>query len=373
MYSKPESHNINLKEAFSERGRVDKLLRQIRQEAVGDYTFMEVCGGHTNAIHSYGISGLLPAGIRLISGPGCPVCVTSRSYIDHAIALAARPDIIIATFGDLLRVPGSHSSLEKEKATGSAVTIVYSANEAINLAEKHKTKSIVFLAIGFETTVPGTAAAVLEAVDQGLDNFFILSAQKIMPPAMKAVVEGGTRVNGFICPGHVSVITGSSIYQFLPRDFGIGCVVSGFEPVDILQTILLLVRQINQDAPGVEVQYKRAVKPEGNKKAVKIMEQVFGVSDDWWRGFGIIPGSGLQLKPLYEKLEALNIFPAFAQEDPDEGACICGEILRGKSSPADCPLFGTCCTPGDPAGACMVSAEGACFAFYKYADISGKI
>ena len=357
---------MSLTSGFRERGRVDKLLRQIRREAVGDYIFMEVCGGHTTAIQSYGIGSLLPGNIRLLSGPGCPVCVTSRSYIDHAIALSGIPDVIVATFGDLLRVPGTNTSLEREKAAGAAVTTVYSVNEAINLADKNKSKKVVFLAIGFETTAPGTAAGVLEAGGRGVDNFFILSAHKIMPPAMRAVVEGGTHVNGFICPGHVSAITGSGIYQFMPAGFGIGCVVSGFEPVDILQSVLMLTRQVSRNEPKVEIQYKRAVKPEGNQKAVAVMEQVLCPSDDWWRGFGIIPGSGLQMKPQYERFDARKVFPAFAEEDSDEGACICGEILRGRSTPAGCPLFGNVCTPGNPAGACMVSSEGACYVHYKY-------
>lgn len=361
---------MNINAAFSDRGRVEKLLRHIHQEAVGEYIFMEVCGGHTTAILSCGIPGMLPGNIRLISGPGCPVCVTSKSYIDNAIKFSAMPGVVIATYGDLLRVPGSISSLEREKAAGASVSMVYSVNEAINLAEKNKNKNIVFLAIGFETTTPGNACGVLEAHGRGLSNFFILSAQKIMPPAMRAVVEGGTKVNGFICPGHVSTITGSGIFEFLPYDFGIGCVISGFEPVDILQTILMLVRQVNSNAPVVEVQYKRAVKPEGNKKALKIMEQVFSLSDDWWRGFGIIPGSGLQLKSRFNRFDARKAFNISDGKDTDDGECICGEILKGVSKPDDCPLFGSGCTPHNPAGACMVSTEGSCFAYYKYGDIS---
>lgn len=389
---------MKITEAFREKGRVDRLLANIRREASGDYVFMEVCGGHTNAIQGFGIPGLLPGNIRLISGPGCPVCVTSKSYIDHAVSLASVPGVVIATFGDLLRVPGSNGSLERAKASGSGVTMVYSVNEAINLAESNRDKKIVFLAIGFETTAPGNAAGVLEAGGRGLPNFFVLSAQKVMPPAMRAVVEGGTLVNGFICPGHVSAVTGSGIYEFLPREFGTGCVISGFEPVDILLSVLMLVRQVNQESPRVEVEYARAVRPEGNLKALKIMDQVFVRADDWWRGFGIIPESGLQLKPEYESMDAGKVFPAFADaftdadggeaankgagqgadegaEDgayeaagdaADEGACICGRILRGTASPPECPLFGTGCTPENPAGACMVSAEGACFAYFKY-------
>ncbi len=363
---------MNINEAFRDRGRAEKLLRHIHQEAVGEYLFMEVCGGHTTAIFSCGIPGLLPENIRLISGPGCPVCVTSKSFIDNALQLSAMPKVIIATYGDLLRVPGSVSSLEKEKAAGAFVGMVYSVNEAINVAEMNKNMNIVFLAIGFETTAPGNACGVLEANGRGLENFFILSAQKIMSPAMRAVVEGGTKVNGFICPGHVSSITGTSIFEFLPDEFGIGCVISGFEPVDILQTILLLVRQVNNGVPVVEIQYKRAVKPEGNIKAVKTMERVFGLSDDWWRGFGIIPGSGLQLKSRFERFDARKVFNITERQDNDVGECICGEILRGESKPADCPLFGSGCTPKNPVGACMVSTEGSCFTFYKYGGISNS-
>ncbi|MFO7922903.1 MAG: hydrogenase formation protein HypD [Bacteroidales bacterium] len=357
---------MELSEGFRERGRVDKLVRQIRQESAGEYFFMEVCGGHTTAIQGFGIPKLIPGSIRLISGPGCPVCVTARSYIDHAIALSGDSGIVIATFGDLLRVPGSRTSLEKVKAEGAAINIVYSVNEAVSLAEKNRSKTVVFLAIGFETTAPGTAAGVLKAEQLKTDNFLILSAHKIMPPAMRAVVEGGTNVNGFICPGHVSTVTGSGIYGFLPRDYGIGCVIAGFEPVDILQSVLMLIRQVNSRKPYVEVQYTRAVKPGGNRKAVSVMEQVFSVSDDWWRGFGQIPGSGLQLKARYKRFDARRVMPAFAEENTDDGACICGEILRGRSSPPNCPLFGSVCTPGNPSGACMVSAEGACYVHYKF-------
>jgi hydrogenase expression/formation protein HypD len=351
---------------FRERERVEILLGNIRQEAVGEYNLMEVCGGHTAAIHGFGIPALLPPAIRLISGPGCPVCVTARSFIDTAIALSARPDVIIATFGDLMRVPGSNSTLEREKAGGAAVNVVYSINEALGIAGNNKKKNIVFLAIGFETTAPGNAAGIMEAEQDGVENFFILCAHKIMPPAMKAVVEGGTRVNGFLCPGHVSIITGTAIYEFLPRDFGIGCVISGFEPVDILLSVLWLVRQVNTGKPLVEVQYRRAVRPEGNIKAQIIMNQVFSPADAWWRGFGIIAGSGLQLDGKYEKFDALKSFPVEIERNRDDEECICGAILRGKALPVDCPLFGRACTPGNPSGACMVSAEGACNAWYQH-------
>jgi hydrogenase expression/formation protein HypD len=252
--------------------------------------------------------------------------------------------------------------------------VIYSVIEAINLAEKYKSNNIVFLAIGFETTAPGNAYGVLEAVARSLGNFYILSAQKIMPPAMRAVVTGGTPVNGFICPGHVSAITGTGIYGFLPREFGIGCVISGFEPVDILLTVLMLIRQVNRDAPEVENEYGRAVSPDGNTRALKVMDRVYMVRDEWWRGFGVIPESGLQLQPGFERFDAGKAFPLNNVQPSDDKTCICGEILRGARSPAECPLFGTGCTPDDPAGACMVSDEGACLAFFKYnrASDAGK-
>ncbi len=355
-------------EGFRDPERISGLAAQIRREAVGEYLFMEVCGGHTHAIRGNGLDKLLPPCITLLSGPGCPVCVTSLSYIDHAVSLLALPDVVTATYGDLLRVPGSRSTLEKEKAAGGDIEVVYSVNEAVELALEKPDKRVVFLAIGFETTAPGSAAGLTEAVRRGAGNFYLLSAHKIMPPAMKAVVEGGTRVTGFICPGHVSTITGSGIYEFMPRDYGVGCVISGFEPADILLSVLMLVRQVNREEPRVEIQYGRAVKPEGNPKALALMKRVFRESDEWWRGFGVIPGSGLQPGGEFEKYDARLVFPAFADDRDEKGACICGSILRGMKSPADCPLFGSVCTPASPAGACMVSAEGACNVNYKFSN-----
>ncbi len=355
-------------EGFSAPERVSGLAAQIRREAAGEYLFMEVCGGHTRAIRANGLDKLLPPCITLLSGPGCPVCVTPAAYIDHAVSLSADPDVITATFGDLLRVPGSRTTLEKEKAAGGSIVVVYSVNEAVQLAIDSPDKRVVFLATGFETTAPGSAAGLAEAVRLGAGNFYLLSAHKVMPPAMKAVVEGGTRVTGFICPGHVSTITGSGIYEFLPRDYGVGCVISGFEPADILLSVLMLVRQVNLGEPRVEIQYGRAVRPEGNPKALSLMKRVFRESDEWWRGFGVITGSGLQPGGEFEKYDARFVFPAFADDSDETGDCICGAILRGMNSPPDCPLFGSVCTPASPAGACMVSAEGACNVNYKYSN-----
>lgn len=357
---------MQILEAYRQRDLVDQLVTALHREARQAYTLMEVCGGHTMAIHRYGIPSLLPQGVRLLSGPGCPVCVTSRSYIDQAIAFTSLPGVIITTYGDLLRVPGSHGSLEQARAGGKRVEIVYSPTEAIRIAVENPREKVIFLAIGFETTAPGNAIALLEARQKRLKNFFQFSAQKVMPPAMQAVVEGGSEVQGFICPGHVSTITGTRMYEFLPRDHGIACVVSGFEPVDILLSILMLIRQINEGRPAVENQYKRAVKPEGNMKAQRMMQEVYDYSDDWWRGFGIIPGSGLQPKPGWSPWDAVKEFCYEAQISDSPDGCICGEILKGRKTPLDCLLFGKTCTPANPHGACMVSSEGACAAYFTY-------
>ena len=331
-----------------------------------DYLFMEVCGGHTMAIHRLGIHSLLPDNIKLISGPGCPVCVTSKSYIDQAIAYSRKLDTTIATFGDLIRVPGSDSSLEKELAKGADVRIVFSGLEALDIAVKNKKKHVIFLGIGFETTAPGTAIIIKEAARLHLHNFFVLSAHKIMPPAMEAIINNGTVIHGFICPGHVSAVTGSKIFEFISKRYRLACVVTGFEPVDLLQAILMLVEQVEERKPQTAIQYKRAVTVEGNLLAQKQMNDVFILRDDWWRGLSVIKKSGLKLRDEYSGFDAAKVFPVTINGSEDDGACICGAILRGQSTPVECPLFGTLCTPSDPVGACMVSGEGACQAYYKY-------
>jgi hydrogenase expression/formation protein HypD len=274
--------------------------------------------------------------------------------------------VIITTYGDLVRVPGSTSSLEKEKASGKDIRIVWSALDAVSLAEKNPEKKVVFLGIGFETTAPGTAIAVLEAEKKGLDNFFTLCAHKIMPPAMAALIDEGVRIDAYLCPGHVSVITGSGIYEPIADKYGKACVISGFEPADILQSILMIIRQIEQGRSAVEIQYTRVVHPEGNRRAQSMLENVFAPRDDWWRGLGIIPGSGLQLGGTYSKYRAEDALPVTVEEPKEAPGCICGSILKGLKSPADCKLFSKMCTPDNPVGACMVSSEGACAAGYQY-------
>ena len=330
-------------------------------------TLMEVCGTHTMAIHQHGIRGLLPRQIRLISGPGCPVCVTPVDYIDHAIALARRPKTIIATFGDLLRVPGSSSSLIKEQAAGGNIAIIYSALDALKLAEKETKQTIVFLSVGFETTAPTVAGTILTATQKNIKNFYILSAHKTMPAPM-AVLAGDPelQVDGYLCPAHVSAIIGARAYEPLVENYHVPCVITGFEPLDILQGVLMLTRQLAHNRFSVENQYRRVVKPDGNAQARNILFRVFEPCDAQWRGIGNIPASGLMLRQEYNCFDAARKLPVSIESTREHGGCLCGEVLKGKIKPSHCPLFGNLCTPEDPVGACMVSSEGACAAEYKY-------
>jgi len=344
----------------------DNLVREIKKRASRPYTFMEVCGGHTMAIHKFGIPSLLPGGLRLKSGPGCPVCVTAKTYIDRAVAYARVPDVIVCTYGDLLRVPGSGGSLYDQRAEGADIRMVYSLLEALRVARDHPNRRVVFLGIGFETTAPASAVGIVQADRARLSNFFVLSSHKLMPPAMDAIAEDGGAIDGFLCPGHVSTITGSAMYRHIAEDYGRACVISGFEPSDILQSILMLVTQLEEERPTVEIQYKRAVRPEGNVKARKYMDQVFVPRDEWWRGLGILKNSGLAIRKEYRHHDAEYTMPLEVVTHEEDHGCICGEILKGYSEPTDCPLFASSCSPVHPIGACMVSSEGACHAFYKY-------
>ena len=341
-----------------------RLAAVLRAEARPDLTYMEVCGTHTMSIARYGLRELLPEGMRLVSGPGCPVCVTAIADLDRVVALARLPEVTLATFGDLIRVPASRTTLAAERAAGADVRVVYSARDAVQIAADEFDRQVVFAGIGFETTAPTIAASLLEARARGLTNFSVLSMHKTMPLPLKALLElGETPISGFLLPGHVSVITGTACYEFLAHDYGVAGVVAGFEPRDVLRALLRLVRQTR---PAIEIEYGRAVRPEGNVVARRLMEQVFQPSDADWRGLGIIPGSGLALRPEYADADAALRF-AVAVEPPLEPAgCRCGEVLRGVTDPADCALFGARCTPEDPVGACMVSSEGACAARYRY-------
>ncbi|MBE0667952.1 MAG: hydrogenase formation protein HypD, partial [Bacteroidales bacterium] len=324
------------------------------------------CGGHTMAIHRFGLHSLLPDNIRLVSGPGCPVCVSSRQFIDKAIAYSRIPGVIITTYGDLIRVPGSSTSLEKERAAGSDIRIVYSVLESLETARQNPERKVIFPGIGFETTAPSTAAAVIRAKQENISNFFVLSAHKVMPPVMKALVEEGVKIDGFIAPGHVSVVTGIDIYDELASRYGLGVVVSGFEPADIMQSVLMLAIQSESAEPKVEVQYQRAVKKEGNRLAQKILKDVFVYRDDRWRGIGLIADSGLRLRDDLSAFDAEIQFDVEVPESPEPAGCICGQVLRGLKTPADCSLFTVRCTPDDPVGACMVSSEGTCATYYRY-------
>jgi len=351
---------------YRQKSHIASLADLIKQSSKGGYTFMEVCGGHTAAIHRFGIPSLLPPEIRLISGPGCPVCVTAARYIDTLVALAFREGMTVALFGDLMRVPGTLLSPGAAKAAGADIRVVLSAHEALDLARSNPHRKTVFSAIGFETTAPGTAVTLMQAERDGADNFFVLNAHKVMPPAMEVILREGTKIDGFICPGHVAVITGSSAFDFIPDRYGLACVVTGFEPTDILSAVLMLVRQVNSRSPGVEIQYSRAVSVAGNTRAQGYMNEVFEPCDVEWRGLGVIASGGLQIRERFRRFDAAVAFNADLPEAAQANACICGDILRGVSIPRDCALFASACTPDHPVGACMVSDEGSCNAYYKY-------
>jgi len=351
---------------YRNKALVMSLISNITKSACRDYTFMEVCGGHTAAMHRFGIQSLLPGNVRLISGPGCPVCVTATAFIDKAIAYSKMHEVVITTFGDMIRVPGSFSSLEKEKAAGADIRIVFSGLEALEIAGKNPEKKIIFLGIGFETTAPGTAVTILLAEKSDIENFFLLNAHKVMPPAMEAIIKEGVNLDGFICPGHVAAITGSHIFNFIPEKFNLACVITGFEPSDILQSILMLILQVNLNAPKVEIQYNRAVTEHGNKLAQNHLYKIFETCDEQWRGLGVIPDSGLKLRHEFERFDIEKIMPVNIKLKEENLLCICPDILRGFKTPSDCTLFSKICVPENPAGACMVSNEGACNAWYKY-------
>ena len=345
---------------------VQNISKKLRKLNSHEISLMEVCGGHTMAIRRFGIPSLLPDNIKLISGPGCPVCVSGIGFIDKAIECTKIKDVIITTYGDLIRVPGSKSSLEKEKSKGADIRIVYSTLEALEIAKLNKYKKVIFLGIGFETTAPGTAVAIQKAYNENISNFYLLSAHKIMPPVMEALLNDEVKIDGFICPGHVSTITGSKIYDFIPDKYKIGCVVTGFEPTDLMQAIYMLAKQINSKDQKVEIQYSRVVTLQGNTKAQAIMNEVFETKNDYWRGIGEIVKSGLRLKEKYRGFDAEQAFDLRVDPVKENPNCICGNILRGLKNPSDCKLFMKVCSPENPIGACMVSSEGACHAYYKY-------
>ncbi len=340
---------------------------EIARLATRPVRLMEVCGTHTVAIFKAGIRQLLPPAVELVSGPGCPVCVTPNRYLDTAVAYSRRDDVIIATFGDMLRVPGSSSSLAAEQARGADIRIVYSPLDGLAIAAAAPQKKVIFLAVGFETTAPTAAATVLAAEQAGLDNFYVLSAHKLVPPALRALLTaGGARVDGFLLPGHVSAIIGEAPYRFLADEFAVPGVIAGFEPLDVLQAVYLLVRQIAAGEAALDNQYRRVVPPDGNPAARAVLDRVYGEADAAWRGIGVIPASGLAVREAYRRFDATAVLPVAVEETRDHPGCRCGEVLRGEVRPAECPLFGKACTPERPVGSCMVSVEGTCAAWYKY-------
>ena len=343
------------------------LIAEIRKISRTPIRIMEVCGTHTVALFRSGVRDMLPETIHLLSGPGCPVCVTAQGEIDAFIDLARRPDITIATFGDLIRVPGSGSSLQQERAAGRDIRMVYSTMDALALAREHPERQVVFLGVGFETTAPTIAAAVLTAQAEGLNNFSVYGAHKLVPPALDALVNtDGMAVDGFLLPGHVSVIIGVDAYRPLAAASRIPMVVGGFEPTDLLLAVLMLVRQIENGVPALENAYTRAVTDRGNAKACQVMDAVFTVSDTVWRGIGVIAGSGLAFREAFAPFDAAQKFSVAVGDAPEPLGCACGEILTGMKIPPECALYKKRCTPTQPVGPCMVSSEGTCAAYYRY-------
>ncbi len=328
---------------------------------------MEICGTHTMSIFRHGIRSVLPDNITLLSGPGCPVCVTSQADIDSFIELSKEKDAVIATFGDLVRVPGSRSSLQKEHSGGKDIHIVYSPSDALLLADENPDKRIIFPGVGFETTAPTIAMCILMAAQKNLHNFYVWSAYKLVPPVLEALMAGNDiAVDGFILPGHVSTIIGVNGYRSFFDKYNKPCVVTGFEPVDILKGILNLIEQIEKGEPSLDNEYRRAVTADGNEKAMEIMNDVFEVRDSCWRGLGIMENSGLGIREKYKRYDAAHHFNISMPESELENGCICGEILTGIKRPPECPLYKKICTPVDPVGPCMVSTEGTCAAYFRF-------
>ncbi|MBR1729402.1 MAG: hydrogenase formation protein HypD [Selenomonadaceae bacterium] len=346
-----------------------KFVEEINNLAkkIDHVRLMEVCGTHTVAIFRAGIRQLLPKNIELVSGPGCPVCVTSDDYIDKAIAYSKLDDVIITTFGDMLKVPGSNSSLTEAKADGAEVEIIYSPLDSIEIAKKNSSKKIIFLAVGFETTAPTAAATVLAAKNQGVKNLFMLSSQKLVPPALKMLLnDDEVNVNGFILPGHVAVVIGSNAFKFLANDYKIPGVVTGFEPLEILRSILQLLKMITENRSEILNEYQSVVTDEGNQSAQKILNQVYEPVNANWRGIGEIDRSGLKMRDEFADFDIEKILPLKVETLTKKTACRCGEVLRGVINPTSCPLFGKNCQPIHAIGPCMVSVEGVCAAWFKY-------
>lgn len=353
--------------AFKDPKLARGLIETIHRLAPEHATLMEVCGTHTVAIARNGIRDLMPEGLRLASGPGCPVCVTCNRDIDTVIALARIPNVTIATFGDMTRVPGSTSSLLAEQAAGRSVEIVYSPLDALAFAKAHPEREVVFVGVGFETTTPLVAMAIKRAKAMGLSNFTVFAAHKNMPGALELLVGDPTlELDALILPGHVSTIIGAEPYRFLAEKYGIPGVITGFEPVDVLQGIAMLVRQLHEGRAEIEIAYARGVMPEGNPVALAAIDEVFETCTATWRGLGDIPGSGYRIRDEFANFDAVRRFEPDVEPTRDPKGCRCGDVLRARIAPNECPLFRTVCTPENPVGPCMVSSEGSCAAYYRY-------
>ena len=358
---------IKYMEEYRDAKISQRLAEKIRKISQRKVRLMEVCGTHTVSIFRSGIRSILPDTISLLSGPGCPVCVTDQSEIDSFIELSHVDDVIVTTFGDLMRVPGTMSSLQKERANGQDIRIVYSTIEAVEIAATNRNKKVVFLGVGFETTAPTIAAAMLSTKQMGFNNFFVYSAHKLVPPALYALMSTEeAKIDGFILPGHVSVIIGTGAYYYFFDKFKIPCVIAGFEPVDILHAISMLVEQIENSNPKLENAYGRVVTFGGNRKAQEILTKVFKLADVAWRGIGTIPQSGFKIRDEFEAHDAEKMFEINLPASEDPKGCACGEILTGTKIPPECSLYKKSCTPVDPVGPCMVSSEGTCAAYYRY-------
>ena len=356
---------------FIDEYRDPEKARQFAQAIASittqEWTLMEVCGGQTHAIVKFGIDELLPDKITLLHGPGCPVCVTPVEQIDKALEIAARPDVIFTSFGDMLRVPGSKTDLLSVKAGGGDVRMVYSPLDALKIAQANPEKQVVFFAVGFETTAPANAMAVYQAHRQGIKNFSVLVSHVLVPPAIEAILSSPqNRVSGFLAAGHVCTVVGYAEYEPLAEKYGVPFVVTGFEPLDILQGVYMLVKQLEEGRAEVENQYSRAVQRDGNAPAQDLIREVFQIVPRKWRGIGAIPHSGLGLRQPYDMFDAEQRFGVAGKEVEESGECISGLVLQGIKKPLDCPAFGTRCTPEQPLGATMVSGEGACAAYYRY-------
>jgi len=356
-----------------------RLIAEIRQEVaahpeIRPVRLMEFCGGHTHAIFRFGLRQMLAGDVEMHSGPGCPVCVTAASDLDTAMAMANLPNVILTTFGDMVRVPGSQGTLQKIRAGGADVRIVYSPLDALAIARDNPQREIIFLGVGFETTAPGIAAALVQAEQEATPNFSVLSMHKLTPPAMRAILDAGeVALDGIIGPGHVSAVIGSDAWLFLPEHYGIPCAVAGFEPLDLLAAIAALVHAMAEKTPGVFNTYGRSVRPEGNPVAQQMLDRVFEVATTPWRGFGDIPASGLRIRESFAHRDASLRFPVEVEAVDDPPGCRCGEVLRGVIDPTECALFRRVCTPRNPIGPCMVSAEGACAAYYKYGEMESNL